>query len=408
MAGSISKMRAAVDKINAAQPGYDQSQRWTFYNKGTVIKGKECDCSSVCGAIIQMGGYPIDLTGTFYTGNFNEKAKKAGWKEIPFKSVKDVRVGDAINAPGKHVEFCYGERKGHDGIWWFSARNDEKGGSSGGKAGDQGGRENVGFGRPYDMSKKGTRKAYILRPPAPPVAAIDTKKPSNFEFGCANLQAERFGGTDDGSSARGKFLQEMGCSVYSLQEVSEEARYAIRDALPGGRKRWLLEEVGYVCVLWDSTKWDYKGTDRVGFGTPYHGAVRANLVRKANGQKMDIIAVHVRPNDSLTGDDAAKLKAKKGDIQKAINLDRDGVYTVLAGDFNTSHARAYLSERGYKPVNDHVDTVDKVGDQKLDGIYVSTKPAVPIRAWKLIDPGKISDHKTLKGSLTVPGSVPLS
>jgi len=159
MAGTIAQMQAAVRTINSAQPGYDQDQRWTFYDKGDAIPNKECDCSSVCGAIIQMGGYPIDLSGTFYTGNFNEKAVAAGFTKIRFNSVSDVQVGDCINAPGAHVEFAYSDSQ------WYSARNDEKGGSTGGKAGDQGGQENVGYGDPYDMSKGGSRDAYILRPP---------------------------------------------------------------------------------------------------------------------------------------------------------------------------------------------------------------------------------------------------
>lgn len=401
MAGSIAKMRDAVKKIDAAQPGYDQGQRWTFYSKGKVIPKKEADCSSVCGAIAQMGGYPVDLTGTFYTGNFNQKLVKAGFKQITFKKVSDVKVGDFINAPGAHVEYAYSSTQ------WYSARNDERGKSTGGAAGDQGGRENVGFGKPYDMSRGGSRKAYILRPPVPPPPAVNQSQDVQFRFGTANLQAQRFGGISDTSTARGKFLEsKMKCSVYALQEVTETARNAIRKELTGGAKRWLVQEINYVCLLWDSNTYTHTTTDRVSFGTDIHGAVRQCLQHKSNGQKIDFISIHVRPSNQFTGTDDEVIKKKLADVQKGLDLRRPGIYTVIAGDFNTSHARKYIEARGFKFANDSVDTVDTVGDQKLDHIAVSIDPPVPVRHWSVVDPGSASDHKTLVSGLTFPGAKP--
>ena len=399
MAGSVSKMQAAARKIDEAKPGYDQNQRWTFYDKGKVIPRKECDCSSVCGAIAQMGGYPVDLTGTFYTGNFNAKLKAAGFREIPFKKVSDVRVGDFINAPGKHVEFAYSKDK------WYSARNDEKGGSTGGTTGDQGGKENVGWGKPYDMTRGGSRKAWILRPPAaatPPSNVVSGTKDAAFRFGQANLQAERFGGIDDDSLRRGEFLSsKLGCSVYALSEVSERARNATRTAL-GGRDRWKTFPVGYVAVVWDSTKWDYTGHDEVTFGTDYHGAVRAELKHRSNGRRMDVVAIHVRPNASFTGTDAEKLKKKQEDIRKGLALVRKGVPTVFAGDFNTSTAEKVILPAGFIRATPNVDTGDAAGDQKLDAVFIT--PDLVKRDHALVDAGSVSDHKcwvyngTLKGS----------
>lgn len=347
----------------------------------------------MCGAIAQMGGYPVDLTGVFYTGNFPKKLKAAGFTVYRYTSLKAVKPGDFLVTPGHHVEFVYDKSR----MW--SAHNDERGKSVGGRAGDQTGRE-TGF---RTLSQRpGSGWTYIVRPPkAPPKKPVDTTKPSNFEFGTANLWAQRFGGPDDDSPARGKFLRTMGCSVFSLQEVSEDARNAIREALPGGKKRWKVQEVGYVCVLWDSTKWSYGEHKVASFETRWHGAVRQRLIRKANGRPLDVVALHVRPNDAIGGSVVDKVQVKLRDLRKALNL-VTGEPTILAGDFNTSHARKYMVDHGWTPVTDAVDTADMDGEQKLDAIYAI---GVPVRDWKLFDPGTVSDHKTLRGSLTVPGKV---
>ena len=158
--GSISRMQAFVRQLTQHDIGYDQWRRWAFYQDGQLVRGKtSADCSSMCGAIAQQGGYGVRLAGTFYTGNFAERLHDAGFEVTRFRRVGQVRPGDFIVAPGKHVEFAYDKDR------WYSARNDERGGLGGGKPGNQGGRENVGWGRPYDMSRGGSRTAYIVRPP---------------------------------------------------------------------------------------------------------------------------------------------------------------------------------------------------------------------------------------------------
>lgn len=164
--GSIAKMKAFIRQLARHDVGYDQWNRWRFYQNGQLVKGRtSADCSSMCGAIAQQGGYGVNLSGTFYTGNFAQRLRSAGFEVIRFESVTQMRDGDFVVAPGKHVESQYGKRDGLPGIWWYSARNDENGRLGGGEPGNQGGRENVGWGRPYDMSKGGSRTAYIVRPP---------------------------------------------------------------------------------------------------------------------------------------------------------------------------------------------------------------------------------------------------
>ena len=108
--------------------------------------------------------------------------------------------------------------------------------------------------------------------PEPTPAGID------FRFGLAAMQASQWGGPKAGTSKRGDYLRgKLACSVYAVTEMPEVDRDATRQAL-GGMKRWLTFPVGYVAVLFDSTKWKHTGSESVTFGTPYHGAVRAQLV----------------------------------------------------------------------------------------------------------------------------------
>jgi len=149
MTGTIAKMQAAADKLDAYEMGYDQGQRWN------IRKGGECDCSSLCGTIIRMGGYPIDLRGWFATANFAPKAKAAGFKVLKFTSLSQVRPGDLLLTPGHHVVFV------RSANMFLSAESDERGEAQGGKAGDQTGKE-VYYRSAYNRSGGWM---YIVRPP---------------------------------------------------------------------------------------------------------------------------------------------------------------------------------------------------------------------------------------------------
>lgn len=158
MAGSIAKLKAYAKAIADAGTGYDQTQRWSFYQKGRIIKHKECDCSSFVGAAVQLAGYPINLKGTFYTGNLKDRLVAVGFKAIPFKSLSQVREGDILIKPGHHTELVYTPKL------FLSAHIDEHGRASGGTAGDQTGKE-VAFRSAYNY-KGGW--VWILRPPTEP------------------------------------------------------------------------------------------------------------------------------------------------------------------------------------------------------------------------------------------------
>ncbi len=215
-----------------------------------------------------------------------------------------------------------------------------------------------------------------------------------FRFGQANLQAERFGGLDNTSPRRGEFLQDvMKCSIYALCEVPEASRNAIRAVL--GTERFKVFPVGFVCVLWDSTKWQHAGKKSVDFGTPIHGAVRVTLEDvRGSGLRVDVISMHVRPGA------IADLAGRKADIKKAMReLRRQGVPTIVAGDFNTRTAFDIIEPFGFVRSTENINTLNAPGVQRLDAVFFT--PDVQFRESDQLDPGDISDHKTwlVKGTL---------
>ena len=173
---SIEKMNAVVNQLAGANIGYNQWARWSFFKNGKIVPNTAADCSSICGVIMKLGGYDVDLTGTFYTGNFATKAKAAGFTVIKYRNLGQVRAGDFILAPGHHVEYAYTAKR------WYSARIDERGKAYGGKPGNQTGKE-TGFVNAYVYSKGWT---YILRPSAV------KKKPST-----PNTQLRGYGGYEE-------------------------------------------------------------------------------------------------------------------------------------------------------------------------------------------------------------------
>lgn len=150
-------LKKAADYLNSLGLGYDKSNRWAIKKNG------EADCSTICGTIIKRAGYPIDLKGTFYTGNFASRAKAAGFKAVKISSwswskvLSYLKDGMFLLAPGHHIEFYWNGKM-------FSARFDERGKGTGGKTGDQG--DNVGW---TTVKNRPGGYSYILVPPADPV-----------------------------------------------------------------------------------------------------------------------------------------------------------------------------------------------------------------------------------------------
>ena len=161
--GSIAAMQDAARRIDAANTGYDQSGRWTFFDRPTlqIIPNQEADCSSACAAIIALGGYPIDLGypahSGVWTGNFAAKAQAAGFTLLPFTGLSNLQAGDFVVRPGAHVEFVYSASP----LTFFSLWIDENGNATGGRSGDQTGGESR-FTKGFNYSGGWTQ---VLRPP---------------------------------------------------------------------------------------------------------------------------------------------------------------------------------------------------------------------------------------------------
>lgn len=154
-------------KAYAAGPyGYSQGSgtkdgRWS----GLAGAPGNFDCSSFSGAVAYMGGM-IDravLKGTFYTGNIVSKLVATGMftsinvSKLTLAQLKaKAKEGDFLRGPG-HVVYCLGNGK------CVSFETDERGKSSGGKVGDQTGKE----GRVRDIYARSRGWTHLVRPVSP-------------------------------------------------------------------------------------------------------------------------------------------------------------------------------------------------------------------------------------------------
>lgn len=188
---SLTKMNAYADLLNASNVGYDQYERFSFNPARdglSVIPNRECDCSSSCAAIAKAGGFNVDMRDPIYTGNFKNKLIEAGFAAIDVRGWSQsklyaaVSAGDFLLGPG-HVVYIRERNR------WWSAENDERGRSTGGKAGDQTGME-ARYRNPYMRSR---RWEWILRPvieadslvtvtPLPSPTTVTPLKPRQIEW----------------------------------------------------------------------------------------------------------------------------------------------------------------------------------------------------------------------------------
>ena len=227
----------------------------------------------------------------------------------------------------------------------------------------------------------------------------------SFRFGQVNFEARRFGGAEDRNDHQAKwFKSAIAGSFFTFQEMDREARDAFRKAIGSS---WKVYPLGYLGVMWDSNK--YSHSTRVGKvvfdNKGVHGAIRVTLTHKATGFTFDVISVHIRPQAGIGKglSSAEYLKAKLGDLAKALKLVRSGVPTIFAGDFNTGHARAAVLGSGKKllAISPYVDTVDTAGDQRLDMVFASAE--IVSRKITLRD-SSVSDHKAWLWQGTFPVS----
>lgn len=131
----MSKIENAVKWMEATAAdnthGYDQKYRWG--EKG------DYDCSAAVITACEQAGIPLKTNGATYTGNIIPAAAKCGFVDVTAKvnlaTGAGLVRGDILLKPGKHVAMFCGNGKE------VEASINELGKATGGKPGDQTGRE---------------------------------------------------------------------------------------------------------------------------------------------------------------------------------------------------------------------------------------------------------------------------
>ena len=122
----MSKVEKAVQLAEqiAENPrfGYDQINRW----------GDDFDCSSLVIHVFEESGIPVKSKGATYTGNMHSAFKKCGFVEV---DKAHLQRGDVLLNKKHHTAIYIGDGK------IVHASINEKGTTSGGKKGDQTGKE---------------------------------------------------------------------------------------------------------------------------------------------------------------------------------------------------------------------------------------------------------------------------
>lgn len=126
----------AISIANDNSHGYDQINRW----------GNDYDCSSLVISAYEKAGLKLRENGASYTGNMKLAFLKCGFEA--FNYVKGMRLlrGDVLLNEQHHTCMYIGDNK------IVQASINEKGKITGGKTGDQTGRE-ISVGNFYEYSK---------------------------------------------------------------------------------------------------------------------------------------------------------------------------------------------------------------------------------------------------------------
>lgn len=306
MSGSIAKMVAAASAIDKANTGYDQHQRWSFFNKTTkaIIPNKEGDCSSVCGAIAAIGGYPVNLADPFYTGSFRNRMKEAGFSVIKFTSLSQLKVGDFVLGEKGHVEFVPAVGM------MFSANKDENGKANGGKAGDQTGKE-VYFKKQYNYAKGWD---YILRPPADSSKPLPPVTPGGKTV--AQVAKEVIDGKWGNGSVRTSQLKSAGYDSVAVQKEVNRILSGSKPTTPKKDVATIAQEV--IDGKWGNGDSRVKKLRAAGYDP---NAVQIEVNKKLSSKRVGVIAKEVIQGKWGNGADRAARLSKAGHNPSAVQAE---------------------------------------------------------------------------------------
>ena len=144
----------AVAIANDNSHGYDQIHRY----------GPDMDCSSLVITSYNVAGIPVKANGATYTGNMKSAFIKCGFKALLYYRGIDLIKGDVLLNEQHHTAMYIGSGQ------IVQASINEKGTATGGKTGDQTGRE-IAVSPFYEYSKGWQ---YVLRYDETPHEEIKT------------------------------------------------------------------------------------------------------------------------------------------------------------------------------------------------------------------------------------------
>lgn len=154
----MSKVEKAVQwAINIANDnthGYDQAHRWS----------PDYDCSTLVISAFELAGIKVKTKGATYTGNMLTAFKACGFKDVTasckLPSGTGLQRGDVLLKPNSHTAIYIGEGK------IVHASINENGKVTGGKTGDQTGKEicvTSYYNKPWTYVLRYTEKTKTLK-----------------------------------------------------------------------------------------------------------------------------------------------------------------------------------------------------------------------------------------------------
>jgi hypothetical protein len=141
--------------------------------------------------------------------------------------------------------------------------------------------------------------------PPPPVAAVTSLRVATLNCLDPSIRQGKPAMLHPLTAGRIEGLQRAvvnaAADFYCLTEAPARIRYELRDAMAGGRARWLVRERGAQAIMFDRNRMAFGSDDdvtRLAWG--YHGALAETYTDRHTGQKVTIGTYHLPPNSLVS------------------------------------------------------------------------------------------------------------
>lgn len=198
-------------------------------------------------------------------------------------------------------------------------------------------------------------------------------------------------------------------AVILCQETVEDQRDAIRDALPGGPKRWLVWVRRGQAIIWDSQRLTHgPKTDILVNSDGFHGAVATTLTDPVTGLAVTVCSAHVAPTSVIPADDkVAVQRAQTGKIIADVDALASGGVRIIGGDFNNVAAAGWAAP--YWDANDTAEAAATYRDaptrdtRRIDLLLyrMGSQHTIACRGYGQRDTKTGSDHALIVTSLRI-------